>query len=117
MIGGLISTIILGTIIDKGNLYADLAAESYIQAGDDPEFWKNLSEEETKKAQEVLAKIKEAKEGGSSTAQLLSSNKDVNNAGTAEDEELASSVLEALDADKSKTVATKATSDMFSDYD
>jgi hypothetical protein len=59
MFGGLLSAIIVGTIVDKKNLYASIVAESYAQGGDDSEFWKGLSEEEKKKTQELLRKIKE----------------------------------------------------------
>jgi hypothetical protein len=59
MFGGLLSALVVGTIVDQKNLYATIVAESYAQGSDDPEFWKGLSEEEKKKTQELLRKIKE----------------------------------------------------------
>jgi hypothetical protein len=64
MFGGIFSALIVGFILENGDIYAGLAAESYIQSADDEEFWKGLSEEEKKKGQDVLEKIKSAKEGG-----------------------------------------------------
>jgi len=65
MLGGVLSATFVGFLLEKGNLYANLAAESYLQSADDEEFWKNLSDEEQVKAKELLAKIKASKEGGS----------------------------------------------------
>mmetsp|Transcript_14303 Transcript_14303/g.41120 ORF Transcript_14303/g.41120 Transcript_14303/m.41120 type:complete len:114 (-) Transcript_14303:82-423(-) len=65
MIGGVLSAVIVGALLEKGDLYANLAAESYIQSADDEEFWKSLSDEEQVKAREMLDKIKASKNGGS----------------------------------------------------
>jgi hypothetical protein len=62
--GGLVSAIVVGTIIDKRNLYASIVADSYAQSEDDEEFWKGLSEEEKIKTRELLRKIKESSNGG-----------------------------------------------------
>lgn len=114
MLGGLLSAIIVGAILEKGDLYAKLAAESYIQSEDDAEFWKNMSEDERKKAQSMLSKIKEAKEGG-----------------ITDETELKDAVLSAIEVvpspppptttqasqqPKKKEAAAKASGDMFSDY-
>jgi hypothetical protein len=64
MFGGLFSTLAVGFIIDKRNLYANIVADSYNQGADDAEFWKGLSEEEKVKTQELLQRLKESKEGG-----------------------------------------------------
>ena len=45
MFGGVLSALIVGFILDKGDLYASVVADSYIQSSDDEEFWKGLSEE------------------------------------------------------------------------
>ncbi|GKZ01432.1 hypothetical protein MPSEU_001094000 [Mayamaea pseudoterrestris] len=67
MFGGLLSAIIVGTIVDQKNLYATIVAESYAQGDeDDQEFWKGLSEEEKRKTQELLKKIKENDNRGAS---------------------------------------------------
>jgi hypothetical protein len=66
MFGGLFSALAVGFIIDKRDLYANIVADSYAQGADDAEFWKGLSEEEKKKTQELLQRLKESKEGGPS---------------------------------------------------
>lgn len=64
MAGGVLSAVIVGAILEKGDLYASVVADSYLQGAEDEEFWKGLSEEEKKKAQELLQKVKASKEGG-----------------------------------------------------
>jgi hypothetical protein len=66
MAGGVLSAVIVGFLLEKGDLYASVAAESYLQSEDDEEFWKGLSEEEQVKAKELMEKIRASKEGGSS---------------------------------------------------
>lgn len=63
MFGGVVSALIVGFILDSRDLYANVVADSYAQSAEDEEFWKGLSEEEKKKTQELLAKIKESKDG------------------------------------------------------
>jgi hypothetical protein len=65
MFGGLLSALVVGTIVDQKNLYASIVADSYVQGADDEEFWKGLSEEEKKKTQELLNKIKRNNNGES----------------------------------------------------
>jgi hypothetical protein len=67
MVGGVLSALIVGFILERGDLYASVVADSYLQGAQDEEFWKGLSEEEKKKTQELLSKVKASKEGGSST--------------------------------------------------
>jgi hypothetical protein len=67
MAGGVISALIVGFLLEKGDLYASVAAESYLQSEDDEEFWKGLSEEEQVKAKDLMDKIRASKEGGSSS--------------------------------------------------
>ena len=64
MVGGLISTIFVGSVVNGRNLYANIVAESYAQKGDE-EFWQNLSDEEKIKAQEMLARVKNSMDGKS----------------------------------------------------
>ncbi|KAG7363413.1 hypothetical protein IV203_026773 [Nitzschia inconspicua] len=108
MLGGVISALIVGAILEKGDLYATLAAESYIQSEDDAEFWKNLSEEEKKKAQILLSKIKEGKEMG-----------------IQDESQLKEAVMSAIEEQATNPAvpnptkeeeATKASNDIFSDY-
>lgn len=65
MFGGVLSALIVGFILDKGDLYASVVADSYIQSSDDEEFWKGLSEEERKKAQALIVKVKASNDGTS----------------------------------------------------
>ena len=110
MAGGVLSALIVGAILEKGNLYASVAAESYLQSADDEEFWKGLSEEERKKTEEVLAKIKASKEGKSiepvveSTAAAVVSADPVMDASTSES------------SSAGEEAAKSQPSDMFSDY-
>jgi hypothetical protein len=113
MLGGVVSALVVGAILENGNLYANIAAESYIQSGGDAEFWKNLSEEEKKMAQGMLSKIKEAKEGGGIS-----------------EEDLSKVVLETIGKEaeggppvnppkreQPRKEVAQATSDVFNDYD
>lgn len=63
MFGGILSALIVGLILDSRDLYASVIADSYAQGAEDEDFWKGLSEEEKKKTQELLAKLKESKDG------------------------------------------------------
>mmetsp|Transcript_93955 Transcript_93955/g.140795 ORF Transcript_93955/g.140795 Transcript_93955/m.140795 type:complete len:193 (+) Transcript_93955:73-651(+) len=108
MAGGVVSALIVGAILENGDLYANLAAESYLQGADDEEFWKGLSEEEKKKTQEVLAKIKATKEGGN----VVSVPEPV--AVAAEPTPVVASVVESPTEDQAETAAKQP--DMFSDY-
>lgn len=66
MVGGVLSAVIVGFLLEKGDLYASVAAESYLQSEDDKEFWRGLSDEEQVKAKELMEKIRASKDGGSS---------------------------------------------------
>ena len=119
MIGGLLSAIIVGVILEKGDLYANIAAESYVQGADDAEFWKNMSEEEKKKAEKMLSKIKEAKAGGVTDAEELKKSvlaaiegEDKGGEGEIRQQESSQSATTTT----SKEVVTKASNDIFSDY-
>lgn len=50
---------VVGFILEKTDIYANLAAESYLETADDVEFWKGLSEEEKVMAEAALNRIKE----------------------------------------------------------
>ena len=112
MVGGLISTTLLGTIIEKKDLYANLAAESYIDMADDPAFWKKMTEgmspEEQEKAKELMAKIKAQRAGESVEAPLAMSSEP-----TSSVEPIQSS---SAPSETAKDEATTASNDMFSDY-
>ena len=62
MIGGVLSTLIVGFLLESGNSYASVVADSYAQGGDE-DFWESLSPEDQVKTKELLAKLKESKSG------------------------------------------------------
>jgi len=111
MIGGLISTTLLGTMIDKNDLYADLAVESYLDMADDPDFWRQMTEgmspEEQEKAKDLMAKIKAKRAGEelSDVPQVMASE-------TASE----ATTTPAPTEEPTKDDAAKASNDMFSDY-
>lgn len=114
MVGGLISTTLLGTIIEKKDLYANLAAESYIDMADDPNFWKQMTEgmdpEEQEKAKELMAKIK-AQRAGETGEQTLVMSSDASETTSSIETGKSSPVSET-----EKDETAKASNDMFSDY-
>lgn len=119
MAGGLISTIGVGVILEKNDLYASLAAESYLDmANDDPDFWKKmtegLSEEEKTKAEEIMKKIKQQKEGSDESENGSASVVVDSNTNREQHDQVAKSQGEG-EARSEKEIA-KASNDMFSDY-
>jgi len=116
MFGGLISTALLGTLIDKKDLYADLAVESYMEMADDPDFWRKMSEgmspEEQEKAKELMEKIKAKRAGeeGVGAAQVLAS--DGGETGSSNTE----ATTTPAPVEAAKEEIAKASNDMFSDY-
>lgn len=102
------STVIVGLILDKADIYANLAAESYLEAADDEEFWKGLSEEEKVMAEAALNRIKE--ERGEfvppSKSETIGSNASTT---------LAASSVDAS-GDEAPQEQSSAPKDMFSDY-
>ena len=108
--GGVLSALIVGFLLEKGDLYASVAAESYLQSAESEDFWKGLSEEEKKKTEEVLAKIKAQKEGGGAPAALAS---------TEIQEPAATTPAASSDSQENSSMAPAVASkptDMFSDY-
>lgn len=120
MIGGLISTTILGKIIEGKDLYANLAAESYMDMADDPAFWKQMTEgmspEEKEKAKVLMEKIK-AKRAGEE--QLAMASEGAETSSSTEAEASSSPSLESTASAPTETPkdqTAKASNDMFSDY-
>lgn len=107
MVGGVLSALVVGFILDKGDLYANVAAESYLQLSDDEEFWKGLSDEERQKAQAVVNKIKESK-GQATTQEAVPV--------TAAVATESSSPSSPAPTTESTPVADASKADMFSDY-
>ena len=116
MLGGLVSALIVGAILERGNLYANVVAESYAQGAEDEAFWQGLSEEETKKAKEMLEKIKAAK--GQKDLTVPSPPVEVPQAVQSNE---TSQVIKADDTTTTATTTTTTTEsgkkvDMFNDY-
>lgn len=62
MIGGVLSTVMVGFLLESGNSYASVVADSYAQGGDE-EFWESLSPEDQVKTRELMEKLRQSKEG------------------------------------------------------
>ena len=113
MFGGLVSVLIVGAMLEGGDLYAGLVADSYAQGAEDEEFWKNLSEEEKIKAQEALAMLRKAKgieldnESPSPVVQAIRED-------TAE---AVAAPAQAPSLDDKKEASSSKSVDMFSDYE
>ena len=60
MVGGVLSALIVGFILEKSNSYAQVIADSYDQGGDDA-FWNSLSPEDREKAKDMLEKLRKSK--------------------------------------------------------
>jgi len=122
MVGGLISTTLLGTIIEKKDLYANLAAESYIDMADDPNFWKQMTEgmspEEQEKAKELMLKIKaqRAGEAGEQALTMSSERAGTEGAGTSSSAETEATSSSSDPFETTKEETAKASNDIFSDY-
>jgi hypothetical protein len=108
MFGGVLSALITGFILERGNLYASVVADSYAQGGDNEEFWQGLTETERKKAEDVLQKIRDTK-GGTIKAPASKPTKDawIDASHTANSQEMKPEAKKA----EPKPV------DMFSDYE
>jgi hypothetical protein len=74
MVGGVVSAMIVGFILEKRDLYANVVADSYAQGNaEDEAFWKGLSDEEKKKTQEAIERLRKSK-GGQQPATLSNQN-------------------------------------------
>jgi hypothetical protein len=107
MIGGVLSTVMVGFLLESGNSYASVVADSYVQGGDE-EFWESLSPEDQVKTRELMEKLRQSKEQGKGNGDKGSS--DLNAS------EPASSSETAKDA-SSKGGQKKEEISMFSDYE
>lgn len=123
MVGGLISTTLLGTIIEKNDLYANLAAESYIDMAEDPAFWKKMTDgmspEEQVKAKELMKKIKEKREreaGGTPSLSPLSMSSEGAETSSSSSIEAEPTTASSAPLETAKDDTAKASNDMFSDY-
>ena len=109
MFGGLISTLMVGFILESKDLYASVVADSYAQGAEDEEFWKGLSEDEKVKTRELLAKIKGEDVETTTPPVEAAAAADV----VVQEE---SSPEATADPSESKSSAESSKVDMFSDY-
>lgn len=95
------SALIVGAILESGNNYANVIADSYAQGGDES-FWESLTPEQKEETERLLKKVKGSKEvaadGGSDSGD-----------GVVEGQIQAAS--------EAKTGMKKEERSMFSDYD
>jgi len=110
MLGGVLSALIVGFILEKRNLYANVVADSYAQGAQDEEFWKGLSDEEKKKTKELLQKVNRSLEGEASVETKETTT-------TSAGEPVASASLKEEAEPKQETkLKEESKADMFSDY-
>ncbi len=77
MLGGVVSALVVGALLDSGDNYSSVIAESYegrvtkeeIMA--DEEFWSKLTPEQQEEAKKLLGKVKESKERGGTGLPLV----------------------------------------------
>jgi len=67
MVGGVLSALIVGFILEKSNSYAQIVADSYAEGGDDA-FLNSLSPDDRDKAKDMLEKLRQSKERGTSVS-------------------------------------------------
>mmetsp|Transcript_20367 Transcript_20367/g.24473 ORF Transcript_20367/g.24473 Transcript_20367/m.24473 type:complete len:205 (+) Transcript_20367:160-774(+) len=67
MLGGVLSALIVGAILESRDSYASIVADSYAQGAEDEEFWKSLSDEEKTKMEGLLQKVRDSKKGSEGT--------------------------------------------------
>lgn len=114
MFGGVFSTVLLGYLLEKNDLYAKLLIESFSQGDANDTFWNGVSEEEKQKTLRLIERMKRSREEGIDldAEDLLEDNiAPAENTTTVEDK---ADVSETDGKDQSQTPAKKL--DMFSDY-
>jgi len=111
MFGGVVSALIVGFILERGDLYANIVADSYAQGGDE-EFWKGLSEEEKVKVQAMMDRANGVKnnnggDGEQEATTVMESNGDGGEGST---------IKARPKKEDEKKVKASESADMFSDY-
>ena len=119
MIGGVVSALVVGFLLESGNSYANVVADSYVQGGDE-EFWESLSPDDQVKAKQLMAKLRASKEG---REYVPGEEVELPNIGGSESDEAAAAVVKETVMAASSTETTKKDEgqkkevSMFSDYD
>lgn len=121
MIGGVLSTLFVGFLLERGNSYASVVAESYAQGGDE-EFWKSLSPEDQEKAREMLDKLRESKEkkngvGGDNGVGVGEKDLSWTSSAVGGDDVMTGATGEEKKRDEKDKGKKEAAVSMFSDYD
>ena len=112
MAGGLISAVAVGAMLEASDGYAAVVAESYDLEADE-EFWKGLSDEEAKKAREMLAKVKAQR--GEAVSESAGSSSTVVESGSPSGRD-AKMAQTNPSVEPTKEAEAKKQIDMFSDY-
>jgi hypothetical protein len=118
MIGGVLSTLFVGFLLERGNSYASVVAESYAQGGDE-EFWKSLSPEDQEKAREMLDKLRQSKENKKNGVGVGVGEKDLSwtSSAVGGDDVMTGASGEERKRDEKDKGKKEAAVSMFSDYD
>jgi len=123
MMGGVVSALIVGLLLDSGDSYSSVIAESYegrvtkeeIMA--DEEFWSKLTPEQQEEAKKLLGKVKESKERGGTGLPLVGEREeapaDADAAATSAETEQEAFVVPTPMAEKKPKQAVS----MFDDYE
>ena len=123
MLGGVVSALIVGLLLDSGDSYSSVIAESYegrvtkeeIMA--DEEFWSKLTPEQQEEAKKLLGKVKESKERGGTGLPLVGEREeapaDADAAATSAETEQEAFVVPTPMAEKKPKQAVS----MFDDYE
>ena len=112
MAGGLLSAVAVGVILEASDGYAAVVAESYDDLEADEAFWQGLSDEEAKKAREMLAKVKQQKGQETPVSRLKTANSDASSPSASLSTETKTTTNETTTSE----IETEKKVDMFSDY-
>ena len=118
MLGGVVSALVVGALLDSGDNYSSVIAESYegrvtkeeIMA--DEEFWSKLTPEQQEEAKKLLGKVKESKERGGTGLPLVGEREEAQKTTEAKEDDFAPPAAAAAVEKKPKQEVS-----MFDDYE
>ena len=123
MLGGVVSALVVGLLLDSGDSYSSVIAESYEgrvtkeEVMADEEFWSKLTPEQQEEAKKLLGKVKESKERGGTGLPLVGEREeapaDADAAATSAETEQEAFVVPTPMAEKKPKQAVS----MFDDYE
>lgn len=110
MAGGLLSALAVGAILEGGNNYANVIADSYVQGGDES-FWESLTPEQREETEKLLKRVKDSngEDGGADEVGEVAIATPAAEAVVSEPEIIATDVKKAEQSKEERS--------MFSDYD